>query len=203
MRSSIATGRARDRCCSNPTCGASHAGPIVRAARVHLPSCCGGGMAGRRSRSAARADPPRWRVDSFPGGQHARSGIFERLYAGAGAVRVGRGQEYPDRLPLCRERSSSLQDLCGGTGQPVTGRNSRNLLVGGRGAAAAAARSFGVTVTLAPVHDDAATEEAIAIQAREPGGGLICLPDTFNVSHRDVIVAAASSHGLPRSGSRT
>jgi putative tryptophan/tyrosine transport system substrate-binding protein len=67
----------------------------------------------------------------------------------------------------------------------------------------AAARSFGVTVTLAPVHDDAATEEAIAIQAREPGGGLICLPDTFNVSHRDVIVAAASSHGLPRSGSRT
>ena len=35
------------------------------------------------------------------------------------------------------------------------------------------ARSFGVTVTLAPVHDDAAIEAAIAVQAREPGGGLI------------------------------
>src|SRR5262245_6187545 len=50
-----------------------------------------------------------------------------------------------------------------------------------------AARSFGVTVTLAAVHDDAAIEEAITAQAREPGGGLIILPDSFNVTHRDVI----------------
>ena len=37
----------------------------------------------------------------------------------------------------------------------------------------AAAPSLGITVTLAPVHDDAGIEEAIAAQAREPGGGLI------------------------------
>jgi hypothetical protein len=29
------------------------------------------------------------------------------------------------------------------------------------------------------VHDDAEIEEAIAAQARESGGGLICLPDSF------------------------
>jgi putative tryptophan/tyrosine transport system substrate-binding protein len=60
-----------------------------------------------------------------------------------------------------------------------------------------AARSFGVTVTLAPVHDDAAIEEAIAAQAGEPGGGLLILPDGFNVTHRDAIIAAAARHSLP------
>jgi putative ABC transport system substrate-binding protein len=64
----------------------------------------------------------------------------------------------------------------------------------------AAAPSFGVTVTLAPVHDDAAIEEAIAAPAREPGGGLISLPDSFNERHRDVIIAAAARHGLPDIG---
>ena len=39
----------------------------------------------------------------------------------------------------------------------------------------AAAPSLGMTVTLAPVHDDAGIEEAIAAQAREPNGGLIVL----------------------------
>src|SRR5438093_350351 len=37
----------------------------------------------------------------------------------------------------------------------------------------AAAPSFGITITLAPVHDDAGIEAAIATHAREPGGGLI------------------------------
>jgi putative tryptophan/tyrosine transport system substrate-binding protein len=60
-----------------------------------------------------------------------------------------------------------------------------------------AAASFGVTVRLAPVHDDAAIGEAVAAEAREPGGGLICLPDGFNITHRDVIIAAAARHGLP------
>jgi putative ABC transport system substrate-binding protein len=64
----------------------------------------------------------------------------------------------------------------------------------------AAAPSLGVTVTLAPVHDDAAIEEAIATQAREPGGGLISLPDSFNTKHRDAIIAAATHHGLPLIG---
>ena len=64
----------------------------------------------------------------------------------------------------------------------------------------AAAPPVGMTVTLAPVHDDAAIEEAIAAQGREPGGGLISLPDSFNSSHRDVIIGAAARHGLPLIG---
>jgi putative ABC transport system substrate-binding protein len=63
-----------------------------------------------------------------------------------------------------------------------------------------AARSFGVMVTPAPVHTDAAMEAAVATQAREPGGGLICLPDSFNVTHRDAIIAAAARHSLPLIG---
>jgi putative ABC transport system substrate-binding protein len=64
----------------------------------------------------------------------------------------------------------------------------------------AAATSLGMTVTPAPVHDDAAIEEAIAALAREPGGGLICLPDSFNGTHREAIIAAAARHRLPLIG---
>ncbi|HWZ69695.1 MAG TPA: ABC transporter substrate-binding protein [Stellaceae bacterium] len=64
----------------------------------------------------------------------------------------------------------------------------------------AGAPSFRMTVTLATVHDDAGIEEAIAAQAREPGGGLISLPDSFTTAHRDVIIAAASRHSLPLIG---
>jgi putative tryptophan/tyrosine transport system substrate-binding protein len=63
-----------------------------------------------------------------------------------------------------------------------------------------AALSLKVTVTLAPVHDDAGIEGAIAAQARKPGGSLICLPDSFNETHREVIIAAANRHGLPLIG---
>jgi putative ABC transport system substrate-binding protein len=64
----------------------------------------------------------------------------------------------------------------------------------------AAAPSFGIAATFAPVHDDAGIEEAIAVQAREPGSGLIAFPDSFNVAHRDVINSAAARHGLPAIG---
>jgi putative ABC transport system substrate-binding protein len=63
-----------------------------------------------------------------------------------------------------------------------------------------AAPSFGMTVTVAPVHDDAGIEGAVTAQAREPGGGLICLPDSFNTTHRDVIIAAAAHRNLPLIG---
>jgi putative ABC transport system substrate-binding protein len=63
-----------------------------------------------------------------------------------------------------------------------------------------AAPSFRMTVTRAPVHDDAGIEEAIAAQAREPGGCLISLPDSFNTTHRDVIIAEATRHHLPLIG---
>jgi ABC-type uncharacterized transport system substrate-binding protein len=64
----------------------------------------------------------------------------------------------------------------------------------------AAAPSFGITVTLSPVHDDAGIEAAITTQAREPGGGLINFPESFSVTHRDVIIAASARHGLPQIG---
>ena len=63
-----------------------------------------------------------------------------------------------------------------------------------------AAPHFGVTTTFAQVHDDAGIEEAITILAREPGGGVIALPDAFNVAHRNLIVAAAARDGLPLIG---
>ena len=50
-----------------------------------------------------------------------------------------------------------------------------------------AAPSSGVTLTLAPVHDDAG--KAVAAQAREPAGGLLILPDSFNVAYSGAIVA--------------
>ena len=64
----------------------------------------------------------------------------------------------------------------------------------------AAAPSLGMTATFAPVQNDPGIEDAIAAQAREPGGGVIALPDSFTTSHRDVIIAAASRHGLPVMG---
>jgi len=67
----------------------------------------------------------------------------------------------------------------------------------------AASPSLGVTVIPAPVHDDAAIENAIAAQAREPGGGLISLPDSFTETRRDVIIAAATRYRLPLIGTST
>jgi len=64
----------------------------------------------------------------------------------------------------------------------------------------AAAPSMEIAVTLAPVRDDTAIQEAIAAQAPEPGGGLVCLPASFTGTHRDAIIAAAALHGLPLIG---
>jgi putative tryptophan/tyrosine transport system substrate-binding protein len=66
-----------------------------------------------------------------------------------------------------------------------------------------AAPSVGMTVTLAPVHDDHGIEEAIRAEARESAGGLIILPDAFNEAHRNVIIAAAARSSLPLIGAPT
>jgi putative tryptophan/tyrosine transport system substrate-binding protein len=50
---------------------------------------------------------------------------------------------------------------------------------------------------VAEVHDDAEIERAISTQAREPGGGLIVMPDTFNVVHRQTIIALTARYSLP------
>jgi putative ABC transport system substrate-binding protein len=61
----------------------------------------------------------------------------------------------------------------------------------------AAATSVGVRTSAAPVHGKEEIEGVIAAEAREAGGGLIVLPDTFNTTHRDTIIAQAARHKIP------
>jgi putative ABC transport system substrate-binding protein len=60
----------------------------------------------------------------------------------------------------------------------------------------AAARSLKVATTIAPVHSDAEIETAIIGLGREPGGGLVVMPDTFTVSHRAPIISAAARNSV-------
>jgi putative ABC transport system substrate-binding protein len=61
----------------------------------------------------------------------------------------------------------------------------------------AAARSLKVEPIIAPVHSDVEIETAIIALAREPGGGLVVLPDTFNTTHRAPIILAAARNSVP------
>jgi putative ABC transport system substrate-binding protein len=61
----------------------------------------------------------------------------------------------------------------------------------------AAAPSFGVAVRQTPCGDDAGIEAMMADLARDgSGGGIIVLPDLFNLVHRAAIVAGANRHRL-------
>jgi putative tryptophan/tyrosine transport system substrate-binding protein len=53
----------------------------------------------------------------------------------------------------------------------------------------AAAPLFGVQPSINPVHNDLEVEGAITALGREPGGGLIVMPDSFNIVHRERIIA--------------
>ena len=59
-----------------------------------------------------------------------------------------------------------------------------------------AAQTLKVTVRSAPVKDDAEIEALMAGLAREDHGGLLVLPDVFNVAHRKAIVSLATTHRL-------
>jgi putative ABC transport system substrate-binding protein len=61
----------------------------------------------------------------------------------------------------------------------------------------AAASSLAVEVNVAPVHAKDAIEGVIAAQARDRGGGLIVMPDAFNLTNRDLIIALAARYGVP------
>ena len=61
----------------------------------------------------------------------------------------------------------------------------------------AAATSLAVEVSAAPVHAKNEIEGVIAAQARNPGGGLILMPDIFNRLNRDLIIALAARYGVP------
>ena len=61
----------------------------------------------------------------------------------------------------------------------------------------AAAPSLAVTFTRAPVRDAAEIERTIEAFARDPNGGLLVMPDSFTLTHRELIVALAERHRLP------
>jgi putative ABC transport system substrate-binding protein len=61
----------------------------------------------------------------------------------------------------------------------------------------AAAAAFRLRLIPAPVRGAAEIEAAIASLGREPGGGLLCLPDTFLNVHRELIVTLAARNNLP------
>jgi putative ABC transport system substrate-binding protein len=60
-----------------------------------------------------------------------------------------------------------------------------------------AARSLKVVPITAPVHSDAEIETAIIALGREPGGGLVVMPDAFMVAHRAPIILAAARNNVP------
>jgi putative ABC transport system substrate-binding protein len=61
----------------------------------------------------------------------------------------------------------------------------------------AAASPFAIEARATPVHSKNEIEGVIAEQARSPGGGLIVMPDAFNVTNRDLIIALAARYKVP------
>jgi putative ABC transport system substrate-binding protein len=60
-----------------------------------------------------------------------------------------------------------------------------------------AARSLKVVPIRAPVHSDVEIETAIIALGREPGGGLVVMPDPFTSVHRAPIISAAARNNVP------
>jgi len=60
-----------------------------------------------------------------------------------------------------------------------------------------AARSLKVASITVPVHSDVEIETTITALGREPGGGLVVMPDAFLVAHRAPIIAAAARNNVP------
>jgi putative ABC transport system substrate-binding protein len=60
-----------------------------------------------------------------------------------------------------------------------------------------AARSLKVAPIIEPVHSDVEIETAIIAVGREPGGGLVVMPEVFTVVHRAQIILAAARNNVP------
>jgi putative ABC transport system substrate-binding protein len=60
-----------------------------------------------------------------------------------------------------------------------------------------AARSLKVVPIIAPVHSDVDIETAIVALGREPGGGLVFLPDIFMAQHSAGIISAVARNNVP------
>ena len=61
----------------------------------------------------------------------------------------------------------------------------------------AAAQSLGIKVSHAPVHAKDEIEGVVAALARDPGGGLMVMPDTFNAANLELTVALAARYRIP------
>jgi hypothetical protein len=59
-----------------------------------------------------------------------------------------------------------------------------------------AAHSLVVPI-IAPVHSDVEIETAINTLGREPGSGLVSMPDLFTAVHRASIILAAARNNVP------
>ena len=60
-----------------------------------------------------------------------------------------------------------------------------------------AARSLKVVPIMTPVHDNAEIETAIIALGREPGSGLVVMPDVFMIAHRVPIILAVARNYVP------
>jgi putative ABC transport system substrate-binding protein len=61
----------------------------------------------------------------------------------------------------------------------------------------AAAASFGIEASVAPVQAKHDIESVIAAQARTPGGGLVVMPDVFTALNRELIIANVDRYSVP------
>jgi putative tryptophan/tyrosine transport system substrate-binding protein len=61
----------------------------------------------------------------------------------------------------------------------------------------AAAQSYGVEGIVAPVHDASELETVVALNAREPNGGLIAMSDAFLNVYRNEVTSLAARYRLP------
>jgi len=60
-----------------------------------------------------------------------------------------------------------------------------------------AALSLKLAPIIVPVHSDVEIETAIIALGREPGGGLVLMPDAFTTVHRAPIILAAARNNVP------
>jgi putative ABC transport system substrate-binding protein len=60
-----------------------------------------------------------------------------------------------------------------------------------------AARSLKVEPIIASVHSEVEIETAITTLGREPGGGLVVIPDIFTTTHRARLILAAARNNVP------
>jgi putative ABC transport system substrate-binding protein len=60
-----------------------------------------------------------------------------------------------------------------------------------------AAQSLKIEQIIGPIHGDGESERTIIALGREPGGGLVVMPDVFMFTHRVPIVLAAARNNVP------